>query len=350
MLTPAELGARLEDCGLCALLAGVRDSGLRQQSFLADRGSVDPGLGVALDLLCLGRTVERDAAASILGADAVALLLARGLAVAEDDRLRLDALRLVDHHGALVPVGLPGAHRNGYYGLDSVGLGRLLLDTQGRCLDLFASTGAQSLLMARTAEEVWSVEVDDGLAGPAAFGHELNGRADRIRPVWGDVLEVDLGGPYDVVSVNAPLLPTFGVTGLPRGADGGGDGHRLLAAALERVPLAPAGRLYATATCPGDDTGPDLRWLADLAGRRGLALSVLPTFVGRLDGAFGRELVRTLADSAAEPVPDLEARLRSRWARDGVDRVWFCLLSGRASVRAEVRMPTRQQNGRGWWI
>lgn len=349
-MTISALRRRLDELGLGALLAALGRSGVRHDDLAGLRPHLAEPLAAAVDLLCLGEEVPAARAEAALGGG-VAALVDAGVAVADGGSLRLDDMRLVDHFGALVLVALPGEHRHGYYGADSVGLGRLLLGRGGgACLDLFASTGAQSVLLARGGGAVTAVEIDDELAAPLRVNLEFNGCAGRVAPVWGDVREAPLGGPYDVVALNAPLVPSFGVPGLPRGADGGVAGRSLLEAALERVELRRGGELAATATIVGSGDGPQLDWLRDLSSRRGIGFRVLATGVGNLaTGAFGRELAATLAAGAGEEPEDVLAQLRERWAAEGIDRVYFCLLTGSAGAPG-VDVVSARPGGRGWWL
>jgi hypothetical protein len=341
----------LERIGLVQLLGQYQRSGIRTADLAAGRDGLPGELALAVDLMCLDRPVRQDQAEVALGRDGADLLLHRGVAVADGAEFRLDQVRLVEHYGRLVFVGLHGAHRNGYYGMDSVGLGRMLLGARGRCIDLFASTGAQSVLMARTAAEVSAVELDAGLAGLFELNTELSGCAERVTPHWADVREVELDGPYDTAAVNAPLVPSFGLPGLAAGADGGPGGRTLLTRALERVELASGGRLSATSTIVGDQSGPQTGWLRDLAARRGWSVNVHVTGVGMLSplGAFGRELVATLAGASGQPAEEVLGQLSRQWADEAIDRVHFCLLHAAPSGRPEVRVIAGQR-GRGWWL
>jgi len=92
----------------------------------------------------------------------------------DGDRVTLPLLRLVEYHGQFLFVGgprWPDAPRYGYYGPDSVGLGRLLLDAaRGRCLGLFSSTGvAQGAVIGTAADESLLVEGDTGLVVCLSF-------------------------------------------------------------------------------------------------------------------------------------------------------------------------------------
>ena len=350
MLSDAFL-RRLERIGLLAQLASYSGGQATVRSLRRDRASLEPDLGVVVDFLCLEHAVDLDTACELIGPDSIELLCRREMAEAADGIVRLNGLRLVDHYGTLVFVGAPGAHRNGYYGVDSVGLGAHLLSARGDCLDLFASTGAQSVLMARSASRVTAVEIDAQLAGVFALNMSLNAVADRTGAIWADALEADLGGPYDTVSVNAPLLPSFGFSGLAPGADGGFDGHQLLASALRRLPLHPDAAIRATATLLGDDQGPDIAWLAEIGRENGIAFRVVPTGMAVVggDGPLGRAFAATLAQAAGRALPEVHAQVLDRCAQLSVDRLFFGIISGRKSAAdAGATILARTTKGTGW--
>lgn len=350
-MTPAELGQLLRSVGLHTLLATAMTGGSGTSALIAIRAQVPPKLAVLLDLLTLQREVPVDAVVPHLGASGLALLEQRALVQRTGELVRLDGVRMINHFGALVFVGAPGAFRNGYYGNDSIGLGRILLGAKGRALDLFASTGAQAMLLASAGSDVTTVEIDASLQELLAFNAELNQCAERIQALWGDARQVPLTGPYDLVCANAPLVPSFGETGLAPGADGGSDGHTLLAQALRRVPLSPDGRLYFTATVLGGPAGPELGWLCDLAREHSLTVSVVATASRQLSGKVGDSLIATLADSSGQDIAMLGPKLREQWAREGITSIHFCLsVATRTAGAAEVTVTHGIDKGRGWWI
>lgn len=350
-MTPAELRQRLWSVGLHTVLATAMSSGSSTDALTAIRARAHPRLAVLLDLLALQRAVPVDAVVPHLGEDGLALLEQRALVQRIGELVRMDGIRLVNHFGVLVFVGAPGAFRNGYYGNDSIGLGRVLLGEKGRALDLFASTGAQAMLLANAGSQVTTVEIDTSLQGLLAFNAEFNQCEERIQPLWGDARQVPLGDPYDLVCVNAPLVPSFGVTGLAPGADGGPDGRTLLEQSLYRVPLRPGGRLYFTATMLGDSTGPKLDWLRALARKRALTVSVVATVSRQLSSKMGDSLIAMLAEASGQDAAILGPRLQEQWAREDITSIHFCLsIATKTPGTSEVTVTHGIDKGRGWWI
>ncbi|QSB04341.1 hypothetical protein [Natronoglycomyces albus] len=353
MRLPHPFAAACEELGLSALLSAQQLSA-SSQGLLKMRDSLSPQLGLAVDMLCLGRTVSLDAAQDTFGPNLVDWMGSTGLATVTDSSIQLPNRRLVGHLGRLVFVGPAGSNAHGYYGPDSVGLGKLLLNARGRCLDLFASTGAQSVLMARSGDEVDAVEINRELKGVFELNTAINGCDDRVTALWGDALRVELTGPYDTVSLNAPLFPSFGIEGVDQAADGGATGNSILRQALKRCELTDHGRIFSTMTTVGSPGRPELDWLAQLCRQLNLAFQVIPTGIGRLDGQsrFSAELVDTLAESSSTSADTLTQRLRAHWDTHGIDRLFFCLLvGGRATgSKATVTVLSNFEGGRGWWI
>jgi methylase of polypeptide subunit release factors len=348
---PDDFAQRLERIGVTAQLASYPGGQTSLREIVRDRAALDHDLGTAVDFLCLGQSIQLETARQLFGAGIIDLLCRKEMAHIQDGVVGLSELRLVGHFGSLVFVGAPGAHRNGYYGPDSIGLGAHLLRAQGDCLDLFASTGAQSVLMARSAQRVVAVEIDAKLADLFALNTSLNAVQHVTRTIWADALDADLGGPYDTVSVNAPLLPSFGLSGLARGADGGFDGHQLLASALRRLPLRRGAAVHATATLLGDEQGPDIAWLAEIGRETGMSLRIVLTGMAVVarNSPFGRDYAATLAQAAGRSPQDVYQELLDRWARMSVDRFFFCIISGhKSAVDTGAKILARTTKGTGW--
>ncbi|MEU6238606.1 hypothetical protein [Kitasatospora sp. NPDC047058] len=349
-----EFRLRLQRCGLPMFLAAHGASGTRDADLAAASPELGGRLATALDLLVLSRWVPAADAAAVVPPELVEHLVAEGLAETDRDGLRLPALRLVEHHGQLVfvhAVSWAEVPCFGYYGPDSAGLGRLLLGARGRCLDLFASTGAQALVMAGTAREVVLVEADTGMAPVTELNLLLADRFDTAELIWGDALKVDLGEPFDTVSVNAPMMPSFGLD-LPWRADGGPDGCRILEAGLRRVPLAPHGQVFADAWLIGSVAhGPSVAWLERLARERSWSVTVVPTGSTRLEPghldawAMAETFVGYGAGGSPQSVHD---ELTALWRGTGVDRSFACLVHARPSDEPGVTVLPGAADGPGW--
>jgi hypothetical protein len=262
-------------------------------------------------------------------------------------------VRLVEHFGALVFVGTDSSA--GYYGRDSVGLGRHVQGAQGHVLDLFASTGCQSFVAAASAEVVTAVEIDESLSALFEVNQSLAAAKTPVDVRWGDARTIGYAETaFDVIAANAPLLPNFGVAALSPGADGGDDGAAVLLAALRRVSLRENGRLVSTCTLLGNSRhGPDIGRLEALATEKGWALTVLPTGYSelRIDNALVTALAGMLTRSSGRSEESVLAELTAIWQRKDVDRAYFCLLFGscRAEHLGEVKV-ARLSGGAGWWL
>ncbi len=326
-VTATEFLRNLTRLGLVNLLRAYGTSGLRKDAIARDRATLCPDLSEAVDLLCLSQPVPEAAAVAVLTEPMLEHMVDIGVAATGDETVQLPGIRLVDHLGSILFVAASQNNGYGYYGRDSIGLGRQLLGAGGRCLDLCCSTGCQTAVLAATAESVVSVEIDASLAPLFELNMCLNGVRSRVEPRWSDVREVEFDEPFDVVAVNAPMMPTFGVFDLPWLVDGGVDGAGLLKGILGRVPLAANGRLMATSMIPGNAAELQIDWLRGLAADRGWSVTVMPTDHEPLnaDSAFVKaSMVRLLgAPTDTAEVPD---ELLDAWAKAAIDRLYFSLI------------------------
>lgn len=98
------------------------------------------------------------------------------------------------------------------FSLDAVLLARFCsVPPRGKIADLCTGNGVIPLLLStRTKAEIVAVEIQDRLADMANRNVELNGLAERIRIVHGDLKQAHetLGyGQFDLLTVNPPYLP-----------------------------------------------------------------------------------------------------------------------------------------------
>ncbi|HCA87474.1 MAG TPA: hypothetical protein DEQ61_19605 [Streptomyces sp.] len=179
----------------------------------------------------------------------------------------------------------------------------------------------------------------------------LSGQEEKPEVIWGDALEVDLGQPFDTVSVNAPMMPSFGLH-LPWRADGGPDGNRILEAALRRVRLTPEGQLLARAWMVGSAArGRQVAWLQRLAREREWAATVTPTGSTKLER--GSVDAHTLSESivlygAAQYADAVYEQLTDIRESTGVDRSFPCLLHALPSGKPEVTVLRTPEDGPHW--
>ena len=149
-----------------------------------------------------------------------------------------------------------------------------------RGLDLCTGSGIQAILAAATTREVTAVELNEQAANAARFNAALNGVAERVHVVTGNLYAAAPAGPYDLILSNPPFLP------VPQGVhhamcgNGGIDGMVVLRPLLEGIPerLAEGGMALIYAEGVGDDEGPFVRHLLrDLAHANGLACQIVVT-------------------------------------------------------------------------
>lgn len=351
-LDPVVLGFsnRLDEIGLKGLLRLYAPSGVRADALAHDRPQLSINLGYAVDLLCLSRPVPHDIAASILSTPMLSHLSNLGIASVVDGFVTLAEARIVDHLGQLVFVGREGNSEFGYYGPPSVSLGRLLVGARGRCLDLFASTGCQALIMSTTAAEVTAVERDRNLDRLFNINLLLNGAYEKVNIKWTNTRDESFDEEFDTVSIHPPMMPTFGVLDLPWTANGGVDGADLLQNSMQRINLAPSGQIVATAMVAGNESLLDLGWLRDLTESHGWQTLIIPTGYARLtsESTFIRRSVEHLCGMKGQELTSMMRTLAYTWADKRYSRLYYCLIDARRSQRYSFTIASTSLMGPGW--
>jgi hypothetical protein len=345
-----EFTARVEETGLAALLRAYRTSGTRKSALVRDRSSLTPYLRDAVDFLCLSQAVPRGEAVRLLTEPLLDRFVGMGAASESGETVELSQVRLIEHFGRLVFVGTANNTGYGWYGRDSIGIGRQLAGARGRCLDIGSSTGCQAVLMAATATRVQAVEIDEKLAPLFEVNLAVNQCGTTVQPRWGDARELTFDGDFDTIGVNVPMMPTFGVLDLPWTGDGGSDGSRLLESVLRRVPLASLGRLVANSMISGNASGLDAEWLRKLSVDREWSITVIPCDYEPLsaESAFVRSTLGNRAIVAEEAVDTVMAELSASWAASRTDRMYFSTISVTAGGGPSFRVASTSLGGERW--
>jgi SAM-dependent methyltransferase len=258
-------------------------------------------LRALVELLVLGREVDRPAVEAALGRVADELVELGLLGTAPDGRLSARGLVLRFVAGCWLLVDRPQANPVAYFGDDSVALlTRLAARPGGAALDLCSGPGLQALHLSSFAATVTAVEVHPAAAALSRVNAVLNGRHERIEVLCGDLGEPVRGRRFDTVVANPPLLPFPDDFPYPLVGHGGADGLRMTRRVLEQLPdlLAPGAAAQLIGTFVADRANP--RAVAELetwCGRTGLdGLLTLVTFTPLVPG---NALFQALAGSAA---------------------------------------------------
>ena len=157
-----------------------------------------------------------------------------------------------------------------YIGPDSLTLATALPyhGTFHRVLDLCTGSGIQAILLADVAEQVTAVELNPLAARAAQFNAVLNGVADRVTIVQGNLYDAVPDGRYDLIVANPPFLPVPESAYHPVCGNGGEDGLAVMAPLLDGMAprLSDDGQGIVYGEGVGDDKGPFVReLLASLA-------------------------------------------------------------------------------------
>ncbi|MEW2412579.1 hypothetical protein AB0953_02440 [Streptomyces sp. NPDC046866] len=320
------LVAELERLGLAEFLADFPGDSVDRLQWAAGLRGLDGPLRTVAGFLLLGEAVREDLLPPAL-AEAVPALVEGGVAARGGDGVQLVDVSLFRSSGVWLfaepPSPFPVRH---YFGRDSIALARRTGYRDGApVLDLCSGPGFQGLVAARRGLTATLVELLPGTAGVARLNAQVNGLADRIEVLVGDLydpLPSDVE-PYGHVVANIPFLPTLSARGEEAAHEGGEDGFSVGRRVLAGLPrhLAPGGTAHLTAlllqTGDGLAAGGELR---DWAARHGYGLTV--TLTDRLAVDADSDLVQTTvsdhldSDPQADPA-ELTAAAADMYARRG---------------------------------
>ncbi|WP_438488255.1 hypothetical protein [Streptomyces sp. S186] len=347
-----EFVGKVERIGLASLLRAYGTSGLRKDAIARDRPRLAPEMGEAVDLLCLSRPVPARKAASMLTDPILDHLLGIGAATVSGGDVELSHIRLVEHFGQLVFVGAVNDSGFGWYGRDSIGIGRQLIGARGRCLDVCSSTGCQTTVMAASATSVTAVEIDEKVAPLFELNMCINRCRAKVDALWCDAREAEFDATFDTIAINAPMMPTFGILDLPWTGHGGPDGTVLLNAVMQRVPLAAHGRLVANAMILGNEHGLEADWLRKLAEEHGWAVTVIPTDHEPLtaDSSFVRSALAAYSTVKPEDMDSVMQELSTSWTANSTDRLYFALVCATAGSGPAFSIASTALNGERWCL
>ncbi|GAA4084886.1 50S ribosomal protein L11 methyltransferase [Streptomyces sp. NPDC001251] len=327
ILTP--LVTALEELGLAEFLAGFSADSVDLADWARAVDLLDGELRTTAGFLLLGRPAKVDGLPTAVAA-ALPRLQEYGVALQRDNEAQLVDVSLFRAQGVWLFAEPPSIFQvRHYFGPDSLALARRIsYRPDSRVLDLCAGPGFQGLIAAQLGARATLVELLDDVARVAALNAELNGVADRIEVLAGDLyapLASD-GRPFDRVVANIPFLPTPTPPGQEAAEQGGEDGFSVGRRVLEGLPrqLAPHGTAHLTALL--FQAGDELlmaKELRDWAETHGCALAVSLTDEMAVDP--GSDLVQTAVSDLLDADPGADAQALSSevaemFARRGATR------------------------------
>lgn len=299
------LAEELDSAGYAEFLACFDPVVRSPTAWRAARGCAPPSLGPIVDLLLVGEAVRPPDLPEVLQ-ELVPQLIAGGL-------LKRRADGLVETVGTVVLLVCgnwlicqpPQANPLFYIGEDSLALlGHIRPGAAQTCLDLCTGPGLHAVHCARFVPNVTAVELDPTVARLAQLNAALNGVADRVEILSGNLYEPVASQQFDLITANPPTLPYPADLPSPRIGHGGGDGLRVMARVLAGLPdaLTDRGRAHLVGMTLADGRSERLReWLATMAQHNGMDIrcSVLSHSEMRAGGAFFERMVSAVANIAA---------------------------------------------------
>lgn len=218
-----EVPAALDRCGFTELAASFRPWADPTTSSGRAIGALGDPLRAAAELLMLGRPVAVDRLPAPL-VDVLPALERSGVCTTLDGMAHLQGLALFRLPGLWLLAHPPQNSPTLYLGQDSIALASRLDTRPGRCLDLCAGPGVQSLVCAGRGMDVVAVELNPVAAALCSVNVALNGRSSQVSVRSGDLYAEVAGERFDLVCANPPLLPIPAGLPYPFVGDGGPDG------------------------------------------------------------------------------------------------------------------------------
>jgi len=298
----ADFGRYLADIGYRDIFYSFPQMPYRYQeidTFLARARSLLPrDLRIAVRLLALGEAVGiSEVDQSGLGRLVPALL---GTDIIERNSsartYRVKGVKLVALDGLLLLISAPthGKPLGAYFGDDSIKLTRHLIgESNQQALDCCCGSGIQSLYLASRGLYVTGVDIQELPVRLARLNSVINRLQDRLQFICGDIHQLDIYEPYDVVVSNPPLPPIPQEIPYDTVGDGGEYGWNVTESVLRRIALTPnpTTRGVIIGLCLGTAETPEVvPWLDRTAKNMGLSAAV---FLG------GRYPISALTEATA---------------------------------------------------
>jgi methylase of polypeptide subunit release factors len=154
----------------------------------------------------------------------------------------------------------------------------------------------------------------------------MNGLADKVELINGDLLEPVAGRKFDLISCNPPFMPVPPGVRYPRFADGGSDGLAIVRRLMAGLPevLNPDGRCEVVGAVLGTRESPDLAPFKKMAADSSLAIIIDCRTREELEGKTMKQLVGVAMKADSEQ--DIEHAFRSHFASLNATHLYCFLL------------------------
>lgn len=207
-----------------------------------------------IDLFLLGKPVRRELLKDKIE-DFIDPLCELGVLLQTGGYVKTPGLVLIPLIGQWLLCQKPQINPKIYFGDDTIALMlRLQPKKGGRCLDLCAGPGSQSLYCSRFASKVTAIEINPIVAALAQLNVYLNQCEEKIEVYCGDLFQPIKGEFFDTIVANPPLLPFPESISYPFVGHGGSDGMAITWKILDGLSshLAKNGVAQIIGTCLSD--------------------------------------------------------------------------------------------------
>lgn len=315
-----------------------------------------PLLKPALALFLLGDPVEISACAEPLRS-LFEPLAELGILDIRGDTVCTTRLILLPLFGFWLFYQKPQANPVLYFGEDSVALMmRQRPVVGGNCLDLCSGPGVQAIWAGLFAARVTTVEINPFSCALAKINMCMNGCADKIEVLCGNLYEPVKGRRFDAIVANPPLLPFPEHIDYPFVGHGGADGMRITRKILEGLPeyLAPRGHAQVLGTCLSDGAMP-LCFEELNAWAYTHKMRVLFTITNCLPFGPGRPFFMGMAETASVATGEPLARIIQAYAQSLRDQnashlCFYYLFVSRGAGGVVLQDLSRSGRAGGWYI
>ncbi len=224
------------------------------------RKNVPDVLGTLIDLFLLNKPVSFENAQLVLGEIITPLCKMGVLSYLSNEKyISCSDLILIPIMGIWLFCQKPQPNPTLYFGEDSIALLlRLQPKRGGRCLDLCAGPGIQSLYCSLFASEVIAVEINPVAVALAKLNLAINDSSNKIKIYCGSLYEPLEPQSFDTIVANPPLLPFPEDAPYPFVGHGGKDGLKITKKILDGLPqfLASTGTAQLIGTTVSDGIQP----------------------------------------------------------------------------------------------
>ena len=200
--------------------------------------AVDEPLSVAIDLLYLGKNLEKGLIERVIPENIISCLLNNYIIEGDNKYYKARNMRLNFSEGIAIFSDPPSSFQKIYFGEESIYFGRQhpLGDLRGLiALDICCGPGYQSLQLAKTYSQVYGVDVNPKAVALASLNSRLNSFGNITTFESSSLQNYTPTMQFDYICMNPPLVPGPPDHMLPLVAEGGEDGLKLTYLAIRKL-------------------------------------------------------------------------------------------------------------------